>query len=152
MVRNKRFVRNKPFEISIRRQRLHRLVYKIVVITTVNITLLVKLFNHLRFEPTESFGTSSCGIAFFTGLLAFRFTKQDTASAAGLNRAELTDLSNEMIVMPLSNFGCFSLDFLIDIKRIVTVSISILLLQRNEDVYKRQLYTILKYASQFRLS
>ena len=103
VIRNIRFVRSKAFEITINRQRLYCFVDHVIVIATINVTLLVQLLYHLGFKPTETFGTGCCGIALFTGLLVFRFTKQNAASAAGLNRAELTDLTDEVVVEPLSD-------------------------------------------------
>ena len=126
VIRNIRFVRRKAFEVTINRQRLDCFVYHVVVITTVNVALFVQLLDHLGLKPAEALRTRSSSVTLFTSLLVFCFTKQDAASAARLNRAELTNFSDEVVVMTLSNFSCLTLNFCIDIKGIIAVCVSVL--------------------------
>ena len=66
---------------------------------------------HLGFEPSEALRTRGSSITFFAGLLIFRFTEQNAASAAGFNRTELTDLSDEVIVVTFSDFPHHRIEF-----------------------------------------
>ena len=90
---NIRIVRHQPLEVTVLRNSFYSLVNQLVVVGSVNTIFLAKFFDHFRFHPTITFGTS-CSI-----VTTVFFSHQKSSSVSIFHRTELTNLSNKVIVV-----------------------------------------------------